>query len=166
MKFIRQICCIFPHDKVNRKTYKYALTVIDIESRYKEAVPLTLKDSKEVAKMFENIYKQKLNYPKLLQVDPIRECMGSVTQLMAKHSVSIRRGRKAIHRDQAFVKRFNRMLAERLFGYQYTKELKNPHKRNREWVKRLPEVIKAINSKMTKQKPSVKQKWSVEIYFS
>ena len=52
-----------PHDTVNRKTYKYALTVVDIESRYKEAVPLTLKDSKEVAKAFENIYKRKLSYP-------------------------------------------------------------------------------------------------------
>ena len=31
MKFIRQICCL-SHDTVNRKTYKYALTVVDIES--------------------------------------------------------------------------------------------------------------------------------------
>ena len=60
--------------------------------------------------------------------------MGSVTKLMAKHNESIRRGRKEIHRDQALVERFNRTLAERLFGYQYAKELENPHKRNREWV--------------------------------
>ena len=57
-----------PHDTVNRKTYKYALTVVDIESRYKEAEPLTSKDSSEVAKAFGNIYKRKPNYPKLLQV--------------------------------------------------------------------------------------------------
>ena len=145
-----------PHDTVNRKTYKYALTVVDIESRYKEAEPLTSKDSSEVAKAFGNIYKRKLNYPKLLQVDPGTEFMGSVTQLMAEHNVSIRRGRKEIHRDQALVERFNRTLAERLFGYQYAKELENPHKRNREWVKRLPEVIKAINSE-TKKTPPVKQ---------
>ena len=61
--------------------------------------------------------------------------MGSVTQLMAKHNVSIRRGRKEIHRDQALVGRFNRTLAERLIGYQYAKELENPHKHIREWVK-------------------------------
>ena len=128
-----------PHDTVNRKTYKYALTVVDIESRYKEAEPLTSKDSSEVAKAFGNIYKRKLNYPKLLQVDPGREFIGSVTQLMAEHNVSIRRGRKEIHRDQALVERFNRALAERLFGYQYAKELENPHKRNREWVKKCPE---------------------------
>ena len=39
-----------PHDTVNRKTYKYALTVVDIESRYKEAEPLTSKEIKEVVK--------------------------------------------------------------------------------------------------------------------
>ena len=145
-----------PHDTVNRKTYKYALTVVDIESRYKEAEPLTSKDSSEIAKAFGNIYKRKLNYPKLLQVLPGREFIGSVTQLMAEYNVSIRRGRKEIHRDQALVERFNRTLAERLFGYQYAKELENPHKRNREWVKRLPEVIKARNSE-TKKPPPVKQ---------
>ena len=89
-------------------------------------------------------------------MDPGREFLGSVIQLMAEHNVSIRRGWKEIHRDQALVERFNRTLAERLFGYQYAKELENPHKRNREWVKRLPEVIKAINSE-TKKTPQVKQ---------
>ena len=91
--------------------------------------------------------------------------MGSVTQLMAKHNVSIRRDRKEIHRDQALVEMCNRTLAERLFGYQFAKELENPQNRNREWVKRLPEVIKAIRSE-TKKNPPVKQKRPVGIYFS
>ena len=43
------------------------------------------------------------------------------------------------------VERFKRTLSGRLFGYQYAKELQNPHKRNREWVRRLPEVLNAIN---------------------
>ena len=34
--------------------------------------------------------------------------MGAVSQLMAKHSVKIRRGRTEIHRDQGVVERFNR----------------------------------------------------------
>ena len=145
-----------PYDTLNRKTYKYALTVVDIASRYKEAEPLTSKDSKEVAKAFENIYKRKLKYPKLLQVDPGREFMGAVTKLMETHKVNIRRGRTELHRDQGIVERFNRTLAERLFGYQYAKELENPHKRNREWVKRLPDVIKAINVDTKKPPPIVK----------
>ena len=142
-----------PHDRVRNKTYKYALTLVDVGSRYKEAEPLTSKDSKEVDKAFEKIYKRHLKYPKLLQVDPGREFMGAVTQLLEKHKVRIRRGRRDIHRDQGVVERFNRTLAERLFGYQYAKEI-DTQKRNREWVKTLPDVVKALN-KETKKPPPV-----------
>ena len=91
-------------------------------TRYKEAEPLTFKDSKEVVEAFEKIYSRHLKYLKLLQVDPGREFMGAVTQLMNKHIVRIRRGRREIHRDQSVVARCNRNLAERLFGYQFTKD--------------------------------------------
>ena len=71
-----------PHDTLGRgrgrKTYKYALTVVVVASRFKEAEPLTLKDSTEVAKSFEKIYKRgPLKWPQLLQVDPGREFMGT-----------------------------------------------------------------------------------------
>ncbi|MBV2113369.1 MAG: DDE-type integrase/transposase/recombinase, partial [Candidatus Thiodiazotropha sp. (ex Ctena orbiculata)] len=106
-----------PHDRVRRKTFRYALTVVDVASRYKEAEPLTSKTAAEVADGLARIYKRSpLRWPKLLQVDPGREFMGSVSQLLAKHSVQVRRGRVDIHRDQGIVERFNRTLAERLFG--------------------------------------------------
>ena len=58
-----------PYDtvKVGRinKTYKYALTLVDLGTRYKEAEPLTSKDSKEVAKPFKKIHERHLKYPKL-----------------------------------------------------------------------------------------------------
>lgn len=38
-----------PHDKVGRRTFKYALTIVDVASRYKEAEPLVSKSSSEVA---------------------------------------------------------------------------------------------------------------------
>ena len=145
-----------PHDtaKVGRvnKTYRYALTLVDVGTRYKEAEPLTSKDSKEVAKAFEKIYSRHLKYPRLLQIDPGREFMGAVSQPMENHSVKIRRGRTEIHRDQGVVERFNRTLAERLFGYQYAKEI-DTQKRNREWVRRLPDVIKALNAETKKPPP-------------
>ena len=47
-----------PHDK-QRRVYKYALTVVDIASRYKEAFPLSTKSSSEVAAEFTKIYKQR-----------------------------------------------------------------------------------------------------------
>ena len=76
-----------PHDKLprGRKIYKYALTVVDVASRYKEAEPLTSKESLEVSKAFQKIYRRgPLKWPQLLQVDPGREFMGAVTKEMAR----------------------------------------------------------------------------------
>ena len=136
-----------PHDKV----YKYALTVVDIASRYKAAEPLTKKTAEEVANAFNRVYKRgPLKWPKLLQVDPGREFMGAVSQTLSKHNVRVRRGRVDIHRDQGIVERFNRTLAERLFGHQYAQEMIDPHSRSREWVKRLPAVMTALNNEVTR----------------
>ena len=151
-----------PHDKLPRgkKIYKYALTVVDIASRDKEAEPLTSKDSNEVAKAFQAIYRRSsLTWPQMLQVDPGREFMGGVTKEMEKHKTYIRRGCTEIHRDQAIVERFNRTLAERLFGHQYAVEMLLPEgKRSTEWVKRLPDVVGALNNEVTSligKKPAV-----------
>ena len=149
------------HDRLprGRKTFKYALTVVDVASRYKEAEPLTSKEAKEVAGAFERIYKRgPLKWPKLLQVDPGREFMGTVSKLLAKHGVSFRRGRVDVHRDQGIVERFNRTLAERLFGHQYAQEMRLPEgERSTEWVARMPVVIAALNNEVTRltgKKPS------------
>jgi hypothetical protein len=152
-----------PHDRLprGRKIFKYALTVVDVASRYKEAEPLTSKESGEVAKAFSNIYKRgPLTWPKLLQVDPGREFMGSVNTLMKSKNVEIRRGVAGLHRAQGIVERFNRTLAERLFGHQYAQEIlmdARNGKRSTEWVARLPDVVKALNNETTRligKKPS------------
>ena len=68
------------HDRVRWKTFRYALTVVHVPSRYKEAEPLTSKTAAEVADGLARIYKRStLRWPKLLQVDPGREFMGSVS---------------------------------------------------------------------------------------
>ena len=151
-----------PHDRPprSRKTFKYALTVVDVASRYKEAEPLTTKEAKEVAAALERIYSRgPLKWPKLLQIDPGREFMGAVNQLLSKHNVEVRRGRVDIHRDQAIVERFNRTLAERLFGHQYGVEMRLPEgQRSTAWVKRLPQVVAALNNEVTSltgKKPAV-----------
>ena len=114
-----------PHDKLprGRKIFKYALTVVDVASRFKAAEPLTSKDSSEVSKAFQKIYKGALKWPKILQVDPGREFMGKVTREMLKHETRIRRGNPNVHRDQGIVERFNRTLGERLFSFQYSQEM-------------------------------------------
>ena len=76
--------------------------------------------------------------------------MGAVTKMANKHNVTIRRGRPNIYRDQAIVERFNRTLAERLFGYQHAVEMNMPSSRSTAWVKRLPEVVSARNNTVTR----------------
>ena len=134
------------------RTYKYALTIVDVASRYKEAEPLATKGAHEVANALERIYRcGPLKWPKLLQVDPGREFMGVVSQLLAKHNISVRRGHVDVHRDQGIVERFNRTLAERLFGHQYAQEMRLPEgDRSSEWVARLPAVVKALNDEPTR----------------
>ena len=95
------------------------------------------------------IYSRRLSWPGTLIVDPGREFMGSVTRLMEQHGVSIQRGQAGNHRSQAFVERANKSLSERLFSHQYAQEMVGTG-RSREWVKRLPQVLKAMNSEPTR----------------
>ena len=104
-----------PYDKVGRKTFKYALTIVDVASRYKAPEPLTTKEAKEFADSLGRIYRRgPLKWRKLLQVDPGHEFMGVVSQLLTKHGVSVRHGHVDIHGDQGIVERFKRTLTERL----------------------------------------------------
>ena len=139
-----------PHDTVRRKTFKYALVVVDVASRYKDAEPLTSKESSEVAKSFEKIYSRKLKWPVRIIIDPGKEFMGHVTSLMKRH-VIIQRSEAGNHRAQAFVERANRTLSERLFSFQYGKEMSSDdNERSREWVERLPAVLKSMNNEVTR----------------
>ena len=149
---IRQADLLFlPHDTVRRKTFKYALVVIDVASRYKDAEPLTSKESSEVAKSFEKIYSRKLKWPERIIIDPGKEFMGRVASLMKRHNVIIQRSEAGNHRAQAIVERANRTLSERLFSFQYGKEMSSDdNERSREWVERLPDVLKSMNNEVTR----------------
>ena len=140
-----------PHDKFKKKTYKYALNIVDVASRYKGSHQLATKNSKEVAQAFQWIYENTpLSYPKTLIVDDGKEFYGDTTKLMKKHDVIIQREDPSQHRSQGIVERFNRTPADRLFSYQYHKEFEDPSKSNREWVSRLQDVVSALNNEKTR----------------
>ena len=124
---------------------------MDVASRYKGSYQLTTKNSKEVTQAFQWIYENTpLNYPKALIVDDGKEFYEDVTKLMEKQDVMIQRGDPSQHRSQGIIERFNRTLADRLFSYQYHKELEDPSKSNREWVSRLQNVVSALNNEKTR----------------
>ena len=140
-----------PHDKFKKKTYKYALNVVNVASRYKGSYQLTSKYAKEVAQAFQWIYENTpLNYPKTLIVDDGKEFYRDTTKLMEKHDVIIQRGDPSQYQSQGIVERFNRTLADRLFSYQYHKELEDPSKSSREWVSRLQNLVSALNNEKTR----------------
>ena len=74
--------------------------------------------------------------------------MGAVSKEMGNHKTSIWRGRTEIHREQAIVERFNRSLAERLFGHKYSVDCTG--QRSTAWGRRLPEVVSALNNDATR----------------
>ena len=126
-----------PYDKYEKKIYKYTLNIVDVASRYKGSYQLATKNSKEVAQAFQWIYENTLlTYPKTLIIDDGKEFYRDTTKLMEKHGVMIQRGDPSQHRSQGIVERFDRTLADRLFSYQYHKELEDPLKSNRESVSR------------------------------
>ena len=117
---------------------------MDVASGYKGSYQLTTKDSKEVAQAFQWICENTLlTYPKTLMIDDGKEFYGDTTKLMEKHVVIIQRGDPSQHRSHGIA---NRTLAERLFNYQYHKELEDPSKSNRKWVSRLQNVVSALNN--------------------
>ena len=105
-----------PHDRYKKKTYKYALNIVDVASLYKGSYQLTTKNSKEVAQAFQWIYENTpLTYPETLIVGDGKEFYGDTTKLMEKHDVMIQCGEPSQHQLQGIVERFNRTLADRLF---------------------------------------------------
>ena len=87
-----------PHDKFKKKTYKYALNIVDVASRYKGSYQLTTKNAKEVALAFQWMYENTpLTYPKTLIVNDGKEFYGDTTKLMEKHDVIIQRGDPSQH---------------------------------------------------------------------
>ena len=79
-----------------------------------------------------------------------KEFYRDMTKLMEKHDVIIQHRDPSQHHSQEIVERFNRTLADRLFSYQYHKELEDPSKSNREWVSRLQNVVSALNIEKTR----------------
>jgi len=120
-----------PHDVVKRKTYKYALVVVDVASRYIDAEPLTSKYSTDVSIAFNKIYSRRLSWPKAMMVDPGTEFMGELTKILNKKDIKIQRGEAGNHKAQSIVDRANRTISEKLFTHQYAQEMLLEDKRSK-----------------------------------
>ena len=155
-----------PYDKIGEITYLFCLTVVDIASRFKWAVPIgTTLDTEDddfslegiltsavIAECFEKIFNDPqcpLTWPKLLITDNGSEFKGNCEKLMKDNGVKIQKANSK--HTMGIVERFNRTLSERLFKIQYAEELLLPlPERSRVWVKNLPIIIKDLNNSITR----------------
>ena len=138
-----------PHNLFEGNTYKYALTGVDVSSRYKVARPLRTKKSSEVAFVLEAIYEKSgvFKYPITFQCDNGSEFENQVPKLLEKHNVEIRRATtKYKHTHTAFVEAFNKELAKLLFKPMDAQELQDPEKVSTIWVKNLNKMNNAVLS--------------------
>ena len=130
--------------------YKAVLNIIDCASWYKASVPLTSKNSSEVARAFRKVYGDRnnlLTWPRLLQCDGGREFIGETSRLIKEHDVTIRVIGPYSHRGLAFVERFNQSLSKILYKIQYAVEsISSDPGLIRVWVRYIPVVIDYLNN--------------------
>ena len=151
--YIHQADVLFlPHDKQGNTIYKYALTLVDVASRYKAARPLADKTAAAVASALADIYEEKgtpLQWPHTMMVDAGGEFKAETQRMLDKHGVTVRRADKGHHRSQAFVESFNKVLGQRLFRAMYQRGFDDGIPSNA-WVAALPEVVADMNATTTR----------------
>ena len=143
---------VSPHDRPprSRKTFKYALTVVDVASRYKEAEPLTTKEAKEVATALERIYSRgPLKWPKLLQVDPGREFMGAVNQMLSNIMLRLDAAVWIFTVIKLSLKDSTALWLNDCLEPVWVEMSLPEGQRSTTWVIRLPAVISALNKEVT-----------------
>ena len=97
-----------PHDTVGKKTFKYALVVVDLHSGLTDAEPLEDKTAEHTSVALQKIYRRKpLNYPNRMETDPGSEFKSIFTQHLQSMNVQHRLGKKGRHRQQSVVENRN-----------------------------------------------------------
>lgn len=135
-----------PHDKYKNKLYKYALTAIDVASRFKWAQPLTTKYAKDALEAFK-----KMNIPlekvKIINTDGGGEFLKEFKSFIVSKNIEFKVNRPSDH--LAFVESFNKHLSNKLFEHEFKKELETQSP-NKEWVGILQETVNEMNSQKTR----------------
>ena len=140
-----------PWDKVRKKTYKYALVVVDLHSRLTDAEPIEDKKAEMVSQAIQRIYRrQYLDYPNRLETDPGSEFKGEFAAHMQSKNIELRYGLKGRHRQQSMVESRNHTI-----GYALNLRMamieQVTGQTSRDWVQFLPEVIRGINEDLNER---------------
>ena len=132
----------------NDKGFTYCLVVVDIGSRQVDAEPLQSKNSVDVLKALNTIWKRKiLNVPKILTTDQGNEFKGDVVKGLNKLDIILKIAKTGRHRQVALVERKNQTIGNLIHKLIIHDELATG-KSSSSWTKALPIIIKVINEKV------------------
>ena len=130
--------------------YKYCLVVCDVASNTTDAEPLKTKNSSEVLKAIQTIYKRKyldeVTYE--LCVDAGSEFTGPFKEYFEKKGIILKVSQPSRHRQTAVVESKNKMIGKALLMRQTGQEMQTGEP-STEWTEFLSSVIKAINKKLS-----------------
>ena len=116
--------------------YKYALTVIDLYTRFAWVKPLKNKSGLSVKYAFQEIFQQSERKPKKLFVDKGSEFYNRNVKPLFDTVYSTENAGKAV-----VIERFNRTLKNKLFK-------KFTEQGNQKWLKILPGIVEEYNNKV------------------
>ena len=125
---------------------KYCLVVVDLHSRKCDAEPITDKTTSTIVAAFKKIYARKiLSLPVNITCDSGGEFKAETKKYFEKKGIIIKYAATGRHRQVALVEAKNKKIGSTLHKLMALEELKTKEE-NREWVKYLPDVVKAINN--------------------
>lgn len=129
------------------KTYKYILTIIDVNNSLCDARGLTNQTTKQIIDKLEDIYNKSkyLKYPFKIQADNQFD-NNLFKEWCEKHNILLSISEPYRSRQQSYVERLNQTIGERIFKKQLEKEIET-NKTSKEWVKYLPVIIKELNER-------------------
>ena len=129
------------HVNYDGRTYKYALSIVDVFSRLIFLRPLQSKSGKEIAKHIRDIYREH-GKPQVIQSDRGSEFRGKLAELCSEMKIKMVRSRPYHPQAQGNVERSHSTLRRRmLFDL-----LHNSKKMGMNWVQKLQEYAQVINN--------------------
>jgi hypothetical protein len=144
--------------------YRFALVCVDINTGYTDAEPIKERDAESTLKAFKKITSREplKDAPKyVLQTDGGSEFKGVFHTYVIKKGIAHRFGKAGRSRQQAVVEQRNKVIGRALF-YRMTAQELITEQESKQWVKRLPPLIKVINA-YHKDKNDKKKKKKKEI---
>lgn len=147
--YLNQCDLLFlPSDRFGKK---YALVIVDVNTRKCDAEAIKDKEPKTIIKTITKIYRRGiLELPTVISFDSGTEFKNSdVKAFMKDNNVLVKYALPNRHRQQSLVEYKNKIIGGNLMKIMNTKEIET-NKTSKSWVQYLPKLIELINDNLPK----------------